>query len=152
MSKGDIAKEYFEQGYNCSQSVALAFADEVGMDSKLIARLTGGFGGGMGRMREVCGTVSGTAFVLSALYGYSDPTDADAKAQLYADVQKVAGEFKDKNGSVVCRDLLGLTQDGFDNPQPEKRTDSYYKKRPCGDLVKMAADFLEKFIADNPQK
>ncbi|WP_455493025.1 C-GCAxxG-C-C family protein [Eubacterium sp.] len=152
MSKGDIAKGYFEQGYNCSQSVALAFADEVGMDGKLIARLTGGFGGGMGRMREVCGTVSGTAFVLSALYGYSDPTDADAKAQLYADVQKVAGEFKDKNGSVVCRDLLGLTQDGFDNPQPEKRTDTYYKKRPCGDLVKMSADLLEKFIADNPQK
>ena len=152
MSKGDIAKEYFEQGYNCSQSVALSFADEVGMDGKLIARLTGGFGGGMGRMREVCGTVSGTAFVLSALYGYSDPTDADAKAQLYADVQKVAGEFKDKNGSVVCRDLLGLTQDGFDNPQPEKRTDTYYKKRPCGELVKMSADLLEKFIADNPQK
>ncbi|WP_297131214.1 C-GCAxxG-C-C family protein [uncultured Eubacterium sp.] len=152
MSKGDIAKGYFEQGYNCSQSVALAFADEVGMDGKLIARLTGGFGGGMGRMREVCGTVSGTAFVLSALYGYSDPTDADAKAQLYADVQKVAGEFKDKNGSVVCRDLLGLTQDGFDNPQPEKRTDTYYKKRPCGELVKMSADLLEKFIADNPQK
>ncbi len=152
MSKGDIAKRYFEQGYNCSQSVALAFADEVGMDGKLIARLTGGFGGGMGRMREVCGTVSGTAFVLSALYGYSDPTDADAKAQLYADVQKVAGEFKNKNGSVVCRDLLGLTQDGFDNPQPEKRTDTYYKKRPCGDLVKMSADLLEKFIADNPQK
>lgn len=152
MSKGDIAKGYFEQGYNCSQSVALAFADEVGMDGKLIARLTGGFGGGMGRMREVCGTVSGTAFVLSALYGYSDPTDADAKAQLYADVQKVAGEFKDENGSVVCRDLLGLTQDGFDNPQPEKRTDTYYKKRPCGDLVKMSADLLEKFIADNSQK
>lgn len=152
MSKGDIAKGYFEQGYNCSQSVALAFADEVGMDGKLIARLTGGFGGGIGRMREACGTVSGTAFVLSALYGYSDPTDADAKAQLYADVQKVAGEFKDKNGSVVCRDLLGLTKDGFDNPQPEKRTDTYYKKRPCGDLVKMSADLLEKFIADNPQK
>ena len=152
MSKGDIAKGYFEQGYNCSQSVALAFADEVGMDGKLIARLTGGFGGGMGRMREVCGTVSGTAFVLSALYGYSDPTDADAKAQLYADVQKVAGEFKNKNGSVVCRDLLGLTQDGFDNPQPEKRTGSYYKKRPCGDLVKLSADLLEKFIADNQQK
>ena len=67
MSKGDIAKSYFEQGYNCSQAVALAFADEIGMDSNMIARLTGGFGGGMGRMREVCGTVSGTAFVLSAL-------------------------------------------------------------------------------------
>lgn len=152
MTKGDIAKNYFEQGYNCSQSVALAFADEIGMNHDMIARLTGGFGGGMGRMREVCGTVSGTAFVLSALYGYSDPTDADAKAQLYADVQKVAGEFKDENGSVVCRELLGLTRDGFDNPQPEKRTDSYYKKRPCGELVKMSADILEKFIIDNSQK
>lgn len=152
MSKGDIAKSYFEQGYNCSQAVALAFADEIGMDCNMIARLTGGFGGGMGRMREVCGTVSGTAFVLSALYGYSDPTDADAKAQLYADVQKVAGEFKEENGSVVCRELLGLTKSGFDNPQPEKRTDKYYKKRPCGELVKMSADILEKFIADNSQK
>lgn len=152
MSKGNIAKSYFEQGYNCSQAVALAFADEIDMDSNMIARLTGGFGGGMGRMREVCGTVSGTAFVLSALYGYSDPTDADAKAQLYADVQKVAGEFKDENGSVVCRELLGLTKSGFDNPQPEKRTDKYYKKRPCGELVKMSADILEKFIADNSQK
>lgn len=152
MSKGDIAKSYFEQGYNCSQAVALAFADEIGMDSNMIARLTGGFGGGMGRMREVCGTVSGTAFVLSALYGYSHPTDTDAKAQLYADVQKVAGEFKEENGSVVCRELLGLTKSGFDNPQPEKRTDKYYKKRPCGELVKMSADILEKFIADNSQK
>lgn len=152
MSKGNIAKSYFEQGYNCSQAVALAFADEIDMDSNMIARLTGGFGGGMGRMREVCGTVSGTAFVLSALYGYSDPTDADAKAQLYADVQKVAGEFKEENGSVVCRELLGLTKSGFDNPQPEKRTDKYYKKRPCGELVKMSADILEKFIADNSQK
>lgn len=152
MSKGNIAKSYFEQGYNCSQAVALAFADEIGMDSNMIARLTGGFGGGMGRMREVCGTVSGTAFVLSALYGYSDPTDADTKAQLYADVQKVAGEFKEENGSVVCRELLGLTKSGFDNPQPEKRTDKYYKKRPCGELVKMSADILEKFIVDNSQK
>lgn len=152
MTKGDIAKNYFEQGYNCSQSVALAFADEIGMNNDMIARLTGGFGGGMGRMREVCGTVSGTAFVLSALYGYSDPNDADAKAQLYADVQKVAGEFKDENGSVVCRELLGLTKGGFDNPQPEKRTDKYYKKRPCGELVKMSADILEKFITDNSQK
>lgn len=152
MSKGDIAKSYFEQGYNCSQAVALAFADEIGMDSNMIARLTGGFGGGIGRMREVCGTVSGTAFVLSALYGYSDPKDNEIKAKLYNQIQKVAGEFKDENGSVVCRELLGLTKSGFDNPQPEKRTDKYYKKRPCGELVKMSADILEKFIADNSQK
>lgn len=152
MTKGDIAKSYFEQGYNCSQSVALAFADEIGMNNDMIARLTGGFGGGMGRMREVCGTVSGTAFVFSALYGYSDPKDNETKAKLYNQIQKAAGEFKEENGSVVCRELLGLTKSGFDNPQPEKRTDNYYKKRPCGELVKMSADILEKFVAENSQK
>ena len=148
----ELARQAFKEGYNCSQAMVAAFSDLIEMDKKTALRLASSFGGGMGRMREVCGTVSGTAFVLSALYGYSDPTDADTKAQLYADVQKVAGEFKEENGSVVCRELLGLTKSGFDNPQPEKRTDKYYKKRPCGELVKMSADILEKFIADNSQK
>ena len=152
MSKGDVAKSYFEQGYNCSQAVALAFADEIGMESDTVARLTGGFGGGMGRMREVCGTVSGTAFVMSVLYGYSDPKDNATKTKLYEQIQQVAGEFKDENGSVVCRELLGLAKNGFDSPQPEKRTEKYYKKRPCGELVKMSADILERFIAENSQK
>ena len=146
------AVKNFMSGYNCAQSVFLAYSDLFGLDMEIAKSVSVSFGGGMGRMREVCGTVSGTAFVLSALYGYSDPTDADAKAQLYADVQKVAGEFKEENGSVVCRELLGLTKSGFDNPQPEKRTDKYYKKRPCGELVKMSADILEKFITDNSQK
>lgn len=152
MSKGEEARKYFEQGYNCSQAVALAFADEIGMDKDTIARLTGGFGGGMGRMREVCGTVSGTVFVMSALYGSSDPNDRETKAKLYSDIQQVAGEFKAENGSVVCRELLGLSQGGFDSPTPEKRTDKYYKKRPCSELVKISADLLENFIAENSQK
>lgn len=152
MSKGDVAKNYFEQGYNCSQAVALAFADEIGMKNDTVARLTGGFGGGMGRMREVCGTVSGTAFVMSVLYGYSDPKDNTTKTKLYEQIQQVAGEFKDENGSVVCRELLGLAKNGFDSPQPEKRTEKYYKKRPCSELVKMSADILERFIAEYSQK
>lgn len=152
MSKGDIAKQNFMNGYNCSQAVLLAFCEDFGLEKETALKISEPFGGGMGRMREVCGTVSGTAFVLSALYGYSDPKDNETKAKLYNQIQKAAGEFKEENGSVVCRELLGLTKSGFDNPQPEKRTDSYYKKRPCGELVKMSADILEKFIADNSQK
>ena len=82
MTKGEIAKEYFENGYNCAQAVALAFSDEMGLDGYTVARLTGGFGGGIGRMREVCGTGSGAAFVRSALYGSADAKDSKAKPDL----------------------------------------------------------------------
>lgn len=150
MSRGDIAKEKFKQGYNCSQSVALAFSDFLGMSEEMIARVTSGFGGGVGRMREVCGAVSGMAFVISALYGYSDPKAFEAKAQLYSRVQQVANEFKNENGSVVCRELLALQADGADVPTPEKRSPEYYKKRPCPELVKFSADILETFISQNP--
>lgn len=152
MKKGEIAKNYFENGYNCAQAVALAFSDEMGLDCDTVARLTGGFGGGIGRMREVCGTVSGAAFVMSALYGSSDPKDSKAKADLYAMIQQVAGEFKQINGSVVCRELLGIDRSGFDIPQPEARTNAYYKKRPCSELVKISADLLEAFVNEQSKK
>lgn len=152
MTKGEIAKNYFENGYNCAQAVALAFSDEMGLDGDTVARLTGGFGGGIGRMREVCGTVSGAAFVMSALYGSSDPKDSKAKADLYAMIQQVAGEFKQINGSVVCRELLGIDRSGFDIPQPEARTNAYYKKRPCSELVKISADLLEAFVNEQSKK
>ena len=152
MTKGDVAKNYFENGYNCAQAVALAFADEMELDVDTVARLTGGFGGGIGRMREVCGTVSGAAFVMSALYGSSDPKDSKAKADLYAVIQQVAGEFKQINGSVVCRELLGLDRQGFDSPRPEARTNAYYKKRPCSELVKISADLLEAFVNEQSKK
>lgn len=150
MNRGIIAKEKFAQGYNCSQSVALAFADYLGMDEPVIARLTSGFGGGMGRMREVCGAVSGMTFVMSALYGYDDPKAFEEKAELYKKIQAVANEFKNENGSIVCRELLALQTKGADSPTPEKRTEVYYKKRPCPELVKIAADIIEDFIAKNP--
>ena len=103
-------------------------------------------------MREVCGTVSGAAFVMSALYGSSDPKDSKSKADLYAMIQQVAGEFKQINGSVVCRELLGLDRQGFDSPQPEARTNAYYKKRPCSELVKISADLLEAFVNEQSKK
>ena len=140
MTKGEIAESCFCSGYNCSQSVAMAFSDEINMDKKDVARLTIGFGGGVGRMREVCGAVSGAAFVLSALYGESDKGSVDKK------IQDVAKEFEKENGSVVCRELLGLSEKSKISPNPEARTKEYYKKRPCPELVHQMADILAKYL------
>lgn len=143
MSKGEKAEALFMKGYNCSQSVAAAFAEEMNMQEADAARLTIGFGGGIGRMREVCGTVSGMAFVLSALYG------DEGKGSVYAKIQAVAEKFEQENGSIVCRELLGLDKNGKRCPVPEPRTEQYYKKRPCNQLVHMAADILAEFLKTN---
>ena len=115
-----------------------------------VAKLVSGFGGGVGRMREICGTISGMTFVLSYLYGYSDPKAFEEKAEHYARVQQLANKFKEDNGSVVCRELLSLQKKGNDSPVPEKRTKQYYKKRPCPELARYVADILEDYINDNP--
>ena len=138
MTKGKIARENFMNGLNCSQAVAVAFADEMNMPKELVAKLTIGFGGGIGRMREVCGAVSGMTFVISALYD-------DEKSDIYKRVQAVANEYKEENGSIICRELLGLGA-GADKPVPELRTQEYYKKRPCAELVGCAAKIMEEYI------
>ena len=143
MTHAEKAKAYFEQGYNCSQAVTLAFAEEMGLDADSAAKMASSFGGGLGRLREVCGCVSGMALAAGALFGYSDPKAREEKADHYALIQKLAEEFKEKNGSIICRELLaGINNDT--NPVPEERTESYYKKRPCADLCHMAAEILEK--------
>lgn len=139
MNKGELSESYFRSGCNCAQSVALAFCDEMNMKKEDVARLTIGFGGGIGRLREVCGTVSGMAFVISAIYGDSD------KGKIYAMIQTVAKEFEQENGSIVCRELLGLGG-GSSSPVPEPRTAQYYKKRLCSELVHTAADILDNFL------
>lgn len=141
MSKGTVAKQKFLEGCNCSQAVACAFADEMNMNEETVKRLTIGFGGGMGRMREVCGTIAGAAFVLSALFGENN------KNVVYKMVQDVAEEFRKENGSVVCRELLGLSKSAPLTPVAEPRTNEYYKKRPCTELAEMMADILENYIA-----
>lgn len=146
MTKGELAKKYFEDGYNCAQAVLLAFCEDFGLDKETALMLSAPFGGGMGRLREVCGTVSGMNMVLGLAKGKYPPEDNAKKAQLYKDVQTLAGKFKEDNGSIICRELLGLTIEGKDNPTPEKRTDKYYKKRPCSELCKYAADILEDYL------
>ncbi len=145
MSKADNAKELFECGCNCSQAVFCAFLDETGMKKEDALRLSAGFGGGFGRLREVCGAVSGMTMVLSNRFACTDPNDHAKKKELYALIQKAAGEFKEENGSIVCRELLSAGN-ASTSPEPEKRTAEYYKKRPCAELVYCAAKIAEKYI------
>lgn len=148
MSKADNAKELFESGCNCCQAVFCAFLENTNLTKEEALRLSAGFGGGFGRLREVCGAVSGMTMVISNKFASTDPNDHQKKVELYALIQKAAGEFKEENGSIVCRELLGLP-DGKSNPVPEERTKEYYKKRPCAELVHCAAAIAEKYLKEN---
>lgn len=144
ISKREIAMTNFKLGYNCAQAVVLAFSDEMGVDRKTLARLSSSFGGGMGRLREVCGSVSGMFLVDGMLYGYEDPKAFEEKAEHYAGIQELAAQFREKNGSIVCKELLGIS--GVQKPVPERRTEEYYRKRPCIELVGDAAEIMERYI------
>ena len=140
------AKEYFNQGYNCAQSVALAYADITNLDEEMVAKITASFGGGLGRLREVCGAVSGMAFLASFISPCPSADEADAKKANYALVQEFAEQFRQQNGSIVCRSLLGLDRPK-DEPTPSPRTAEYYKKRPCSEYVYDAALIVGKYLA-----
>ena len=145
MSRGEAAYENFLNGYNCSQSVVLAFSDIFGLEKEKLAKISCGFGGGMGRMREVCGTFSGIVMILSEVYGYTEPKDLEGKKALYEKIRAAAKQFKDDNKSIICKELLGLEKPE-ESAQPEARTPEYYQKRPCPMLCKYAADLAEKMI------
>ena len=151
------AKRLFKEGgYNCCQAVVLAYNDIFGMDEHTAASISSGFGGGMGRMREVCGSVSGMVLLAGLLKPATDPSDKDARTGNYALVQEVAGEFKAINGSIICKELLGLcgqiakTTDDIhgipESPVPSDRTPEYYKKRPCEELVGISARIIGEKI------
>ncbi|MDD3403103.1 MAG: C-GCAxxG-C-C family protein [Hespellia sp.] len=144
------AMAYFLEGYNCSQAVVLAFEDLYDIDRSVMLKLSSSFGGGMGRLREVCGSISGMFMVAGLLYGYNQPKAAEAKAKHYAVIQELAEQFREQNGSIVCRELLGLKTKGADAPTPEARTAEYYKKRPCKELVGMSAAIMENYINTHP--
>ena len=146
----ELAKSKFLEGYNCSQSILIAFSDFTELDSDFAAKLSSPFGGGMGRLREVCGAVSSMFIVLGLLEGYSTPKDDAAKAELYKKVQDLAGSFEDKNGTIICRELLGLPQ-GKDSYIPSPRTNEYYEKRPCPDKIYSAAKILAEYLLSSAQ-
>lgn len=149
MNHVEKASKLFVDGYNCAQAVAVAFCDVTGLDEKTTAKMISPFGGGMGRLREVCGAVSGMLFVLGCLYGYDSPTDDAAKKQTYAQVQELANKFREQNGSIICREIL---KNPPTDPNPFPRTEEYYATRPCVRMVATAAKLMDDFIAAHPLK
>lgn len=144
---------FFKQGYNCSQSVTLAFADWYGVPQGLMARISASFGGGMGRMRETCGTASGM-FMLAGLEEASEQADKEVKARNYAVVQQLAADFKEQTGgTMICRELLkGYVKDITTHPVPDERTDEYYKKRPCVRMVELAIRTYMKYLSEKAEQ
>ncbi len=143
-----------EEGYNCCQAVVLAYNDLFGIDDTTAASMSSGFGGGMGRMREVCGSVSGMVMLAGLIAPAADPSIKVDRTRNYALVQEVAGEFRKINGSIICRELLGLAPMGTsgnpvpqESPEPSDRTPEYYKKRPCEELVGISARIIGEKIA-----
>lgn len=160
------AREEFKNGgYNCCQSVLLAYNDIIGMDDRTAAALASGFGGGMGRLREVCGTVSAMCMIAGFISPATDPTVKSERTANYALVQEFASRFREINGSIVCKELLGLvpkstvTAGGIgmpaavhnvqaESPEPSDRTEEYYRKRPCEELVGISARIIgEKLLS-----
>lgn len=143
-----------EEGYNCCQAVVLAYNDIFGIDDNAAAAMSSGFGGGMGRMREVCGSVSGMVMLAGLIAPAVDPSIKVDRTRNYALVQEMAGRFKEMNGSIVCKELLGLVPIGStqtapsESPEPSDRTAEYYKKRPCEELVGISARIVGEKIAE----
>ena len=137
------AANNFREGYNCAQSVLLAFANQVGLKEDESLKLASSFGGGMGRLREVCGAVSAMFMIAGILKGYTEPNNDIVKANHYKLIQDLAAEFKLKHGTIICRELLGLDGTEF-SPIPSARTDEYYKERPCEEFIKCAAEIVEE--------
>ncbi len=144
---GEKAAELFLQGYNCAQSVAVAFCNVTGLEPEFAARMASSFGGGMGRMRETCGAVTGMLMVLGLVYGYDRPGDDAGKKELYTAVQQLAGQFREQAGSITCRELL---HDPPSDPNPTPRTAEFYKTRPCAKLIRLAGQILDQYMADHP--
>ena len=140
---------FFKQGFNCCQSVVMTFSDIAGLEPEILAKIASGFGGGMGRMREVCGAFSGMVAVSGFISPAADPSSHEARTASYALVQDFARKFRERNGgSIICRELLGLTRNVKESPAPSERTTEYYKKRPCEQIVGTAAYIIAENLLE----
>lgn len=140
------AVELFKSGFNCSQAVFAAFAGEFGMDEETALKVSAGLGGGVGRSREVCGAVCGASMVVGFKYGAVQGDDTVSKQKCYEVVQEIIAEFRKTNPTIICRELLSLSENTPTDPKPEARTEQYYKKRPCVQIVEDAARAVEKIL------
>lgn len=142
------AAELFLNGQNCAQAVMVAFCDVTGLEPAFAAKLSSSFGGGFGRLREVCGAVSGMVMVAGLLYGYDEPGEKDRRKKAhYQLVQELTGKFREEIGHIVCRDIL---KNPPSDPNPTPRTEEFYKTRPCARMVMTAARILDEYIAEHP--
>ena len=137
------AVENFENGYNCAQSVFLAYAQDYDINKEMALKLSSSFGGGMGRLREVCGAVTAMFAIAGLEKGYTSNNDDDAKAKHYELIQNLAEEFKKEYGTILCRDLLELEEE-TSSPIPSKRTEEYYQSRPCTKFIKKACELISR--------
>ncbi len=148
MSRAEKAKEYFKEGFACSQAVALAFLDVMNVDEETLKKITLPFGGGLGRLRLTCGAVSGMAAVIGLICAKSENTPENKK-ETYAIVQELCKKFEEENGSLICADLLAGSNLKVEiGGVAESRTEGYYKKRPCADIVYYATEILENYFKE----
>ena len=147
----EIAAHNFLSGYNCAQSVFLSFADRYNISPETALKLSSSFGGGMGRLREVCGAVSAMFMIAGLERGYIEPANLEVKTEHYRLIQELAGEFKKEFGTIICRNLLGLPP-GADSPEPSPRTEEYYNSRPCEKFIRYAAKVIEDKLLDEGSK
>ena len=151
MTRKEKAMQSFLDGYNCSQCMILAFEDVIkknsDIDIHMALKIASPFGGGMGRLREVCGSVSGMFMLLGFVMGYDEPGDYEGKKVLYEHIQELAKRYEAANGSIICRELLGLDVKRQE-ATPEQRTEEYYKSRPCTEKIGSAAEILEEYLKE----
>lgn len=149
IEKEELARKKFVEGRNCAQAVFATFAPELGIDEATALKIASSFGGGIGRLREVCGAFSGLCMVAGLLRGYADGETPEEKAAHYALIQELAEKFKKEHGSLICREILQLSKDAPTPPTPEARTTKYYSNRPCERCVGTAARLCEELIKEN---
>lgn len=145
-SKVDKAVELFKDGFNCSQSVVAAYAEDYGLTREQALKIAASFGGGIGRMRQTCGAACGLFMLAGLETGCTDGKSREGKEDNYRTVQMLAQEFKRRNGSIICAELLGLAKQAPTPPTPEERTPEYFKKRPCVKMVEEAARIWEEYL------
>ena len=137
-----IAVQNFESGYNCAQSVFLAYSDVFELNLDMAKKMSVSFGGGVGRMREICGTVSAMAMLAGFKYPVLDQQDQKARAKNYAMVQKMSDLFKEKHDTIICRSLLPAAEASQTAPEPSARTAEYVEDaaRIAGRMLKNELD------------
>lgn len=147
--KAEQARRLFLSGANCAQAVLGTFHEECRLDRETALRLASGFGGGISRLREMCGALSGMILAENLIHGYSDLTDKAVKDAHYKRIRALVEEFRRETGAILCRELLGLAPGQSDEPVSEARTGEYYRKRPCAEIVALAAGILDRFEKNN---